>query len=317
MKSITVPLSCIILSALVGCAIHSVRGSGPITLSKRVEQAFERYKNEDNPRNFAVSLDGEDYGYSFCPAFKCSATGQKVALDSCRKRSNGKDCKLYASRRSVIWDGPVSSTSDVSAAAETQRHRLPRLLNQVANDWSGARSDVNTRGVNVTFHNHTSEALSTYWIDFEGQRKFYGKIDPGREKTQSTYKGHRWELEAEPGKLLGRFIATDENSKAVVHQTQLPKLANQVADDWSGLRSIRNANRVNVTFRNHTSEALTVYWIDFEGRRKSYGRTEPGYEKILYTYEDHRWELEAESGNLLGRFVATDVDATAEVSSEK
>jgi hypothetical protein len=301
MNAIAVSRGCVILMTLVGCGFESVRGSGPISLSERVEQAFERYKNEDNPKHFAISLDGEDYGFSICPDFKCSPEGQKVALDSCTKRSNGKVCKLYASGRSVIWNGTVDA----------------KLENQLVDDWSGLRSDRSANEVNVTFRNQTSEALSVYWIDFEGQRKPYGVVDPGREKKQSTLEGHRWELESDSGQLLGRFTATAADSTAEVNQNRFPRLENQLADDWSGLRSDRNANEVDVTFRNQTSEALALYWIDFEGQRKSYGEVDPGRAKKLYTFEGHRWELESGSGQLLGRFIATAENSVAEVSSDR
>lgn len=301
MNAIVVSLGCVILLNLAGCGVKSVRGSGPISLSGRVEQAFERYKNEDNPKNFAISSDGKNYGYSVCPETKCGTGRQKVALDSCTKRSNGKVCKIYASGRSVIWNGTVDT----------------RLENQLVDDWSGLRSGRSASQVNVTFRNQTSEALSVYWIDFEGQRKSYGAVDPGQEKKQSTFEGHRWELESESGQLLGRFIATTTDSTAEVNQDGFPRLENQLTDDWSGLRSDRNANQVDVTFRNQTSEALALYWIDFEGQRKSYGEVDPGRARKLYTFETHLWELESNSGQLLGRFIATADNSIAEVSSNR
>ena len=203
-KRLVTPLavlqSCVILVPLVGCAFESVRGSGPISLSEHVQEGFERYKDEDHPGNFAISLDGEDFGYSHCPDFKCRPGGQKVALDSCTERSNGKLCRLYASGRTVIWDGPVNA----------------QLENQLNEDWSGVRSDPNANDVNVMFRNQTSEMLTVYWIDFEGRRKFYGDVGPGQEKKQSTFKGHHWELESESGRILGRFVAIGVDSAAEV-----------------------------------------------------------------------------------------------------
>lgn len=200
MNPTTAVQSCVILVALAGCAFESVRGSGPISLSERVQEGFERYKNEDNPKHFAISLDGEDYGYSHCSDFKCRPGGQKVALDSCNERADGKPCKLYASGRTVIWNGPTNS----------------QLENQLNNDWSGVRSGRNANEVHVTFRNQTSETLTVYWIDFEGQRKHYGVVDPGREKKQHTFEDHRWELESESGKTLGRFVAIAVDSAAEV-----------------------------------------------------------------------------------------------------
>lgn len=116
------------------------------------------------------------------------------------------------------------------------------------------------------------------------------------------------------------FAIGDKLGKAVEGcrpQNRLLQLENKLADDWTGVRSDRNANKVNVTFRNQTSEVLTVYWIDFEGQRKSYGELAPGRGKRQSTFEGHRWELESKSGELFGRFVATAEDSTADVSSKK
>lgn len=115
-----------------------------------------------------------------------------------------------------------------------------------------------------------------------------------------------------------KFLWDDDPAffEAEVRQRRLSKLENRLSDDWSEVRSDRNANKVNVVFRNQTPEAVTVYWIDFEGRRKSYGDVDSGGQKRLRTFEGHRWELESESGKLLGRFIATAVDSTAEVRSK-
>lgn len=263
MNVIVACLSCVTQLTVVGCGFETVRGSGPVSLSERVEQAFERYKNEDNPKHFAISLDGEDYGYSICTEFKCSPEGQRVALESCTKRSDGKVCKLYASGRSVIWNGTLDT----------------KLQNQLTDDWSGLRSDRSRNKVNIAFRNQTSEVLTLYWVDFEGKRKSYGLIAPGREKRQSTFERHLWKLESDSGQILGQFSATAEDSIAEVKRNSILKLENRLADDWSGLRSGRNANEVDVTFRNQTSEALTLYWIDFEGQRKSYGEVAQGRAK--------------------------------------
>ncbi len=208
-------------------------------------------------------------------------------------------------------------SAKVNEAFKAHQDNHPKLENQVAEDWSGLRSDRNANKVSVTFHNQTSEALSVYWIDFEGERQPYGMVDPGREKRQSTFEGHRWELETELGKLLGRFVAPAVASIAVVHPDRLAKLENQRTDDWSGVRSDRTRKKVRVTFHNQTSEALSVYWIDFEGLRKPYGMIEPGRKKRQGTFEGHRWELESASGQILGRFVATAIASVAEVSSDR
>lgn len=97
-----------------------------------------------------------------------------------------------------------------------QRGELPQLKNKLADNWSSLRSGRNDHKVNVTFSNRTSETLSIYWIDFRGQRNSYGDLAPGRERKQSTFEGHLWELETESGELFGRFVAIAEDSVAEI-----------------------------------------------------------------------------------------------------
>ncbi|MEM7044906.1 MAG: alpha/beta fold hydrolase [Pseudomonadota bacterium] len=116
------------------------------------------------------------------------------------------------------------------------------------------------------------------------------------------------ELELPWGDVIESWDNADQDGSA--------ELENRLADDWSVARSDPSANKVSVTFRNQTSETLTLYWIDFEGQRKSYGEVDAGREKRQSTFEGHRWELETKSGKLLGRFVATAVDSVAEIHSD-
>ncbi len=95
-------------SSLAGCAaLESPKGEGPILISKRVEQAFERYKEESNPGHFAVSENGRQYGYSYCSDTKCRQGGQSIALYSCKRRAGSVPCKIFASGTNIVWDGPV------------------------------------------------------------------------------------------------------------------------------------------------------------------------------------------------------------------
>ncbi|TEA12310.1 Dipeptidyl aminopeptidase 4 [Colletotrichum sidae] len=48
--------------------------------------------------------------------------------------------------------------------------------------------------VTVTFVNHTSTMLSTYWVDWDGKAIFYSKIAPGASKRQRTVSSHVWRL---------------------------------------------------------------------------------------------------------------------------
>ncbi|MEM7043432.1 MAG: hypothetical protein AAF543_11540 [Pseudomonadota bacterium] len=201
-------------------------------------------------------------------------------------------------RSEKLWKGKYAGTNPSEYFAESVQ------------SWFGTNRE------NDSEHNHvdTREELQQYdprmgelltaifgennWT-YLAPSKRISEIDHLKRFDRATAPVFRW-----PAKVSEAFES---------HRNSHPRLENHLADDWSDRRSERNANEVIVTFRNQTSEAITVYWVDFEGQRQPYGVVDPGREKRQGTFEGHRWELESESGHLLGRFVATTADSVAEV----
>jgi hypothetical protein len=93
-------------------------GTGPITLSPGVEARFAEYKGRDAPLYFLVTEDGRGSYYSYCAGgFNCTSSAARMqALDLCRRRYAGSDCKIYAIRRTVVWDTEGPATALASAA---------------------------------------------------------------------------------------------------------------------------------------------------------------------------------------------------------
>ena len=103
MKGSLVVLS--ICAVLIGGC--TAGGSGPILISKQVEQGFEKYKQLQNPSHFAVSENGRYYGYSYCSDSKCLQGGQSIALYSCKRFAGSIPCKIFARGTTIVWEGPV------------------------------------------------------------------------------------------------------------------------------------------------------------------------------------------------------------------
>ncbi len=125
--------------ALVACqtsgAIHQDAGSGPISLSPSVKIAFESYKELEGWGFFAVSTDGQHYGYGGCVSLgACYSDGDMAALRRCRQRSGGVPCKIYADGPNIVWQGIAESgkafaktkatvgTGPLSLSARVQRN---------------------------------------------------------------------------------------------------------------------------------------------------------------------------------------------------
>lgn len=79
-------------------------GSGPITLSPGVQQALDEYLSKRDPYYFAVSTDGTVAHYTYCPDARCRRVGTAArAIYYCEQ--SGKECKIYARREEVVWQG--------------------------------------------------------------------------------------------------------------------------------------------------------------------------------------------------------------------
>jgi hypothetical protein len=98
-------------------------GTGPITLSPRVEASLAEYMEHDAPIYFVVTENGRGSFYLYCRGgFNCTSSAARMrALDQCRSSYPGNDCKIYAIRRSIVWQDAESSAAAVASAAPAAR----------------------------------------------------------------------------------------------------------------------------------------------------------------------------------------------------
>ena len=68
-----------------------------------------------------------------------------------------------------------------------------------------------------------------------------------------------------------------------------------------------------VTFINRTAGAVELFWLDTEGKRKSYGRIRSGQQNEMHTFAGHLWLVVDEQGHALGLKVAENKDSTVEI----
>jgi hypothetical protein len=95
------------------------RGTGPITLSPSAEASFAEYMGRDAPILFLLTEDGRGSYYTYCVGgFNCTTSAARVrALDACRRRNAGQDCKIYAIGRSIVWQDAEGAAMAVASAA--------------------------------------------------------------------------------------------------------------------------------------------------------------------------------------------------------
>lgn len=101
-------------------------GKGPITLSPGVSASLEEYMGRDAPLYFVVTEDGRGSNYVYCVGgFNCdNAAARTQTLDDCRSRT-GRNCKVYAIRRVVVWQGADVGAGDTASSARMEPQLSP------------------------------------------------------------------------------------------------------------------------------------------------------------------------------------------------
>lgn len=91
-------------SAVVACQSNTI-GSGPISFSPSIERHFKRYMESSDPVSYyAVAVDGRSgASFFYCPDVGCRSSNMMEAIYSCEETSDGVPCKIYASRKEVLW----------------------------------------------------------------------------------------------------------------------------------------------------------------------------------------------------------------------
>ena len=72
------------------------------------------------------------------------------------------------------------------------------------------------RTVSLRIENKRGDRVSVYWIGFDGIRRHYGDLDPGRRRNQQTYGSHLWVVLDEKGKEMGWFSMPEEDALLVL-----------------------------------------------------------------------------------------------------
>jgi hypothetical protein len=62
--------------------------------------------------------------------------------------------------------------------------------------------------VKLSFRNNSTQPRRLYWIDYQGQRKFYGIVAPGKDREQQSSAGNHWVVTDESDKCLAIFAAS-------------------------------------------------------------------------------------------------------------
>jgi dipeptidyl aminopeptidase/acylaminoacyl peptidase len=136
---------------------------------------------------------------------------------------------------------------------------LPLLHLTTSHDGSLTEHPSPASGLATSVHlsNRLAEPVDLFWIDSAGERRLYGRLEPGGEREQSTYAGHVWLLADLAGSTLSIFDAAAEPSEIVIDgKSPVQKVA--MKDERSHGRDFSPDGQWEVRFENHNLELRRV-----------------------------------------------------------
>jgi hypothetical protein len=81
------------------------------------------------------------------------------------------------------------------------------------------------------------------------------------------------------GRVSSHFYATDSNTV----------VSDSTCEKESKLRSIEGVTAVEFTLTNHSTNAIVLYWLNYEGKRVKYEEVAPGKQVKQPTFLTHPW----------------------------
>jgi len=90
-----------------------------------------------------------------------------------------------------------------------------------------------------------------------------------------------------------------------------PQLRAQNCSQEGTLRSTSGGTSTAIRFVNQTAQEVRLFWLDYDGQRRSYGFLAPGGTRVQPTYTGHPWLVANASGQCLAIYlpIATQADA--------
>ena len=124
----------------------------------------------------------------------------------------------------AAWDAflvrhPTGNYADLARVQRGKLASLPAQVPPTTNPLScteerTARSIDANQPTAMQFKNNRSSAVRIYWLDYQGQRKFYTELAPGQEYVQPTFVTHPWIVTDQTERCLA-FYMPDRSQRRV------------------------------------------------------------------------------------------------------
>jgi len=114
----------------------------------------------------------------------------------------------------------------------------------------------------------------------------------------------------------GRWWRCDLESYELAEVSREPPPATPRSVARAPKATKRTGPESEITFVNATDGEVEVLWLDFDGRRRSYGKLPPGGRRDQHTYAGHVWLVVRGDGEPLCVFVAEEEPLTAKIDAD-
>ena len=147
-----------------------------------------------------------------CLAFQVFSMGC-VTFSDIPQESNSGECEI-----------DLMETDDSTLAEEPHRLSCP--------DEESLRSGLSSESLSLKIRNRTNDTLSFYWLDFEGNRVFYGTFSHGEKFSINTFSGHAWLIEDSKGRCRDVFYSTHQLDEGDIKLTKAWFDSTLGVEDW-------------------------------------------------------------------------------------
>ncbi|MGC8886031.1 MAG: DPP IV N-terminal domain-containing protein [Verrucomicrobiia bacterium] len=134
----------------------------------------------------------------------------------------------------------------------------------------------------LTFINNTTNTIQIDWLNTEGQRQNYAKIQPSGKHRQHTFAGHVWIAVNEGEKIIAAFEAPDEDCECIIDDKNPPR-----SESLQQRGETRRPRRGNVSPNGNWRAFVKDFnlYIADEKSKKDFQLTSDGVKDDFYTDE--------------------------------
>jgi hypothetical protein len=142
--------------------------------------------------------------------------------------------------------------------------------------------------------------LTMWYFDSRGD---FGQITP------TPQEGRAWlrRYDPEAFDLLDKIYS----GRVPIERITWQKIAALPAKDETRLRSLASKEPTALLLVNRTSTDYSLFWLDFEGKRKPYGILHAGENLVEHTFATHPWLVARPDGQAVGIYVPGKLHAKA------